>query len=227
MALFINWTTRVITIPKAYLTLVQSVPSIIYNLDINKFRKGVKLLEESVDGIVNDDTHTHNPEITISGTTLARVFNIINGYSIDFENDNEFDYYSVNLLGANSNIADVTIVNCVSIRSSNSAGLIVVSDTGVVDPLQLDRIESKVDDIYSLNLDMEQKLVVILGLSQNNYRISEPIYNVDNLLISSKVRIYGSPTDTQNDVNHIKEFVMDATYDSNCNLLSYTVVENV
>jgi hypothetical protein len=65
------------------------------------------------------DTHSHNQPVTVGGVTLARVIEIINGYTITFENGQ----YAVNLVGGNTNIADVTNVNQVSVRSANSAGL--------------------------------------------------------------------------------------------------------
>ena len=64
-------------------------------------------------------THSHNTSVTVGGVTLARVIEMINGYSITFEDGQ----YAVNLVGANSNVADVVNVNQVSVRSANSAGL--------------------------------------------------------------------------------------------------------
>jgi hypothetical protein len=65
------------------------------------------------------DTHRHNTTVTVGGVTLARVIEIINGYTVTFEDGQ----YAVNLAGANSNVADVANVNQVSLRSANSAGL--------------------------------------------------------------------------------------------------------
>jgi len=53
---------------------------------------------------------------------LARVVEIINGYTITFENT----AYAVNIVGGNSNISDVVNLNLVSVRSANSAGYIEV-----------------------------------------------------------------------------------------------------
>lgn len=116
----INWLTRVITVPKDYMTLVQSTPTEVRNLDINAFRLKLKDIEDNSEGMVFLQTHSHNTEVTMSGITLARVVSIINGYSIVFEDG----MYAVNLVGANSNIGDVVNLNRVSVRSNNSAGLI-------------------------------------------------------------------------------------------------------
>jgi hypothetical protein len=119
MAVSINWATKVINVPRADMLLIQSTPTEIRQLDIDAFRLELKSLEASVEGMSFLDTHQHNPPVTVGGVTLARVVEIINGYTITFEDGQ----YAVNLVGANSNIADVTNVNQVSVRSANSAGL--------------------------------------------------------------------------------------------------------
>lgn len=124
MAIDVDWVTKIIYIPKSYLTLVQSFPTEIRSLDIDLFRHDLKDLEASVVGMIYVDTHRHSPEVTVGGVTLARVVEIINGYTVTFEDGQ----YAVNLLGANSNIADVTNVNQVSVRSANSAGLVSQRD---------------------------------------------------------------------------------------------------
>lgn len=116
----IDWGTKVIYIPKSFLTLVQSTPTEIYELDLNIFRLALKDLEDSENGMSFLDTHRHNTEVTLAGITYARVIEIINGYTITFEDDQ----YAVNLIGANSNVADNVNVNQVSVRANNSAGLI-------------------------------------------------------------------------------------------------------
>jgi len=120
MAISIDWGTRIITVPKADTALVQSVPSEIRSLDLNTFRLALKQLEESEAGINSPTTHNHNTTLSVGGVTLARVIEIINGYTITFEDGQ----WAVNLVGANSNVGDNVNVNQVSVRSANSAGLI-------------------------------------------------------------------------------------------------------
>lgn len=114
----INWLTRVIDVPKADTTLIQSTPTEIRELNINTFRLALKNIEDD-DGIAFQTTHTHNPEVTVGGVTLARVVELLAPYTVTFENGQ----YAVNLVAANSNIGDKVNVNQVSVRSSNSAGL--------------------------------------------------------------------------------------------------------
>ena len=123
MAVTINWTTKVINIPKADLTFIQDNPTEIRELDVDWFRLQLKDIEDNVEGQPFTDTHVHNTEVTLGGLTLARVVEIIAPYSVTFEDGQ----YAVNLVGANNNIADKTNVNQVSVRSSNSAGMVIVN----------------------------------------------------------------------------------------------------
>lgn len=122
MSITIDWATKIVNIPQADLT---PLGGNLYELDLDVFRLRLKDLEDDEEGMPFERTHNHNPEVTVSGVTLARVVEMINGYTITFEDGQ----YAVNLKGANSNVSDVTNVNQVSIRSFNSAGLISV-DTG-------------------------------------------------------------------------------------------------
>jgi len=120
MAVSIDWATKVITIPKADTTLVDAGPPEIRALDVDQFRKDLNALQASEAGMPFDTTHIHSPPVTVGGITLARVVELINGYTITFEDG----AYAVNLTGANNNVSDVTNLNAVSIRSANSGGLI-------------------------------------------------------------------------------------------------------
>ena len=122
MAISINWNTKVIMVPRADLTLIQSNPKEIREMDVDWFRLELKNIEDSDEGITQLDTHRHNTTVELGGLTLARVVEIINGYTVTFEDGQ----YAVNLVGANNNISDVTNVNQVSVRASNSAGMVVV-----------------------------------------------------------------------------------------------------
>lgn len=119
MAISIDWPTKVISIAKADMILIQSTPVEIYQLNLQSLHEILRDLEDSPEGMVFDTTHKYNDVVPVGGVTLARVMQIINGYSVTFEDGQ----YRVNLSGANTNLADVTNVNQVSVSSSNSAGL--------------------------------------------------------------------------------------------------------
>lgn len=116
MAITIDYTTRIINIPKSDLKLVQSTPNEVYELDVDDFRLELKDIEDSASGISFVDTHFSSIAVTADGEVVARVFEIINGYKIEFENGN----YSVNLIGASTNIDEVINLNQVRVRGVSS-----------------------------------------------------------------------------------------------------------
>lgn len=126
MAISVNWPSKIINIPQSYLT---NLGGGVYELDTDELRLDLKDLEDSEQGMPFLDTHQHNAPVTLAGATYAQVLEIINGYTITFEDGQ----YAVSLVGSNNNISEVTNVNQVSIRSNNSAGLIqVTSGSGVL-----------------------------------------------------------------------------------------------
>lgn len=135
MAISINWLTKIITIPQADLT---DLGGGLYQLDVDAFRLELKDIEDSDTGIVFLTTHNHNTNVTLSGVTYARTFEIINGYRIEFE------YlgtpYTVICINANHNIADVKVVNQVSLIIGNAAGLIQVTSGSGVLPADIEDI---------------------------------------------------------------------------------------
>ena len=120
MPISINWATGVIYVPQSELTFISGST---YRLDVDAFRLVLKDLEDNEEGIGFPDTHRHNTEVVLSGITYARIVEIINGYTVEFEDG----MYTVDCVGANHNIGDVKVVNQVSLIVGNAAGLIVVS----------------------------------------------------------------------------------------------------
>lgn len=120
--IWVDWATRVIFVPRGDTALIQSVPTEVRELDLNAFRLALKSIEDSEEGMAYPDTHRHVAPITVGGVQLARVVELINGYTVTFEDGQ----YAVNLTGANSNVGDRVNPNQVSVRVANSAGLVVV-----------------------------------------------------------------------------------------------------
>lgn len=118
MPISITWGTKVIYVPQNYLTFISGV---LYELDVDQFRLDLKDLEDNEEGMPFLDTHRHISEATLSGVTYARLVEIINGYTVQFEDGQ----YVVRCVGANHNLADVKVANQVSLIIGNAAGLIV------------------------------------------------------------------------------------------------------
>jgi hypothetical protein len=123
----VNWSSRVIFVPQSDLTPVSGA---LYELDVDVLRLALKDIEDAADGMSFPDTHRHNTQVTLSGVTYARTFEVINGYTVEFEDGQ----YAVRLVGANHNIADVKVANQVSLIIGNSAGLITVATGGSTGP---------------------------------------------------------------------------------------------
>lgn len=120
MAISVNWITGVISIPKNDMTLLQSSPTEIRELDTNAFRLVLRDLEDDVDGRPWPRTHDHNEDVLVGGVTLADVLIMLDPYTITFEDLQ----YAVYLTGTNNNILEKTNKNQVSVNPGNSAGLI-------------------------------------------------------------------------------------------------------
>lgn len=134
MAVTVNWLTKVINVPQSFLTLVSGS---LYELDVDALRLALKDIEDSDVGMNFPDTHRHNTSVTLSGVTYARTFEIVNGYTIQFEDGQ----YTVSCTGANHNIADVKVANQVSLIVGNSAGLIGAGGLTSDQAVRLERIE--------------------------------------------------------------------------------------
>lgn len=121
MALSIDWAAKVISVPKADTTLVSPGPPEIRSYDIFEvFFKELIALLATEDGMPFVDAQRHFTSVTVGGVSLAHVIEVINGYTVTFEDG----FYQVNTGGANHNILDVANLNSVGLRSSNSGGLI-------------------------------------------------------------------------------------------------------
>ena len=120
MAITITWSTKVINVPKSFMTQVQTTPFEVRELNIDAFRLALKDIEDGEEGEVFLDTHRHTAPVAVGGVTLARLVEVINGYTVTFEDGT----YAVNIVGGNSTIADKANLNTVSIRAANSAGYV-------------------------------------------------------------------------------------------------------
>lgn len=169
MAVSVDWAAKVINIPRADLTLIQSSPTEIRQLDLNTFRLELRALEASTDGAAFDHTHNHNQPVTVGGVTLARVVEIVNNYTVTFEDGQ----YAVNLVGANSNVGDRVNVNQVSVRSANSAGLVQSNEI---------ELASFNNEVY---IDVDNGFA---GTLYPTGTIRRPVNNMDDAMLIAQVR---------------------------------------
>lgn len=147
MAFTVNPATKVITIPQSDLT---NVSGTLYSFDTDAFRLALRDWEDNPTNIALPNTHRHNTAVTIAGVTYARFVEIINGYSVEFEDG----AYSVLLTGSNNNIWDIQggilVQNQVQVIPGNSGGLIqVTSGSGVLPQDIADIADAVWDELLS------------------------------------------------------------------------------
>jgi len=73
--------------------------------------------------------------------------------------------------------------------------------------------------------DVYDKITRILGLTQENYRLMNPIYDSKGNLIEGVIKIYNNPSDLENDQNPIASYKVTAVHDSSGNVTDYKVVK--
>lgn len=151
-----------ILIPRADMPLVQASPEI-RELDVNQFRKDLRTLEAATPGAPFPETHRHQTETTLSGTTFARQVEILAPYMVEFEDGQ----YSVRAVGANHNLLDVKVNNQVSLLVVLSAGLVnpdigeAVLDASLSSHVQDGTIGDAISKLYALSgLDASKPLTV-------------------------------------------------------------------
>lgn len=128
MAISLIQATNIIFVPKADTVFVSGSPDI-RSLDMDFFHNELRTLETLDANCVFEITHDHTTPVNIGQVTLIRVVEIIGLWTVEFE---EIGLpYAVRLIGGNNNIEDVTVVNNVSIRPSNSAGAIQTDVSGL------------------------------------------------------------------------------------------------
>jgi len=114
----VNPMNYVIYVPKADLNHLGGV---VYELDVDTFRMWLKAWEDDQEyGMYMPRTHDHNTEVSLSGITYARIVEVLDPYTVEFEDGQ----YIVSCTGANHNIGDVKVPNQVSLLINNAAGLI-------------------------------------------------------------------------------------------------------
>ena len=156
---YVDWANRVIFVPREWMDLVQQYPTEIRRLNTNDFRRALKDAEDDPVGMHFPDTHRHNTTVLLGGIEYARIIEILDPYTITFEDGQ----YAVQLSGSNNNIGDRINVNNVSVRSANSAGLI-----------QTREIEY---NTFNGGVTIDQRN----GVAGQNYPTGTPIRPVNNI----------------------------------------------
>ena len=130
MAISVNHSTYVITIPKSDTAFVETNATTGY--EIRSYDEYVLMREladymDSEAGVALPNAFSHATQATISGIVYARSLLFLAPYTVTFENGS----YQVKLVGGtNNNMLDVLNPNSVSVIPANSAGLQTVNISG-------------------------------------------------------------------------------------------------
>jgi len=84
------------------------------------------------------------------------------------------------------------------------------------------------DDWFATHSDIEnikEKIIRILGLVQENFKLYDCIYDTNGNLIEGKIKIYETSNDLENDINPIAIYQISAQYDDNGNCTKYKVIK--
>lgn len=124
MSYSVNWTTKVITVPLADLTLISGSN---YSLDTSDFWIEMRRLEASPsDGLWAEQTTEYVNTQVLSGIQYSAIVKLINGYTWNTDTTDK----NIFLVGFNSNLLDTFIPgNGISVLANNSAGKIVTTGT--------------------------------------------------------------------------------------------------
>lgn len=119
MSYSVNWTTKVVTVPLADLTLISGSN---YSLDVADFWIEMRRLEASPgDGLWAEQAIEYINTQVLSGITYSAIVKLVNGYTWKTDTTDK----NIFLIGFNSNLLDTFIPgNGISVLANNSAGKI-------------------------------------------------------------------------------------------------------
>lgn len=128
---------------------------------------------------------------------------IVDSLNIVFDNNLYSDDYESPFVNINS-----------SILSKNS------------DIPNINAINNSLTGITSALNDLSLDIKHILGLSQQNYRLSNHVYDSGNRLTSVIIKIFNNKNDCENNINNFATYTMNAEYDTTGLLIDYKVTKN-
>ena len=100
-------------------------------------------------------------------------------------------------------------------------GYIYTGTTGGI----LNTINNNVLTISATSDNIYNSIERVLGLSQQNYRLFNQVYDANNCLLASSIKIYKTANDCNIDTNPISEYSMIATYNATGQMEEYKVIE--
>lgn len=119
-----DWNGQLLHVPKSDLTPTGDPQRFV--LDMEWLRFQLHALEYSEPGETAYRMHTRVAPIPVGSITKPQAISIINGWTLEFE-PGDPDPYMVTVVGADTNLSDLVVLNNVSVRAELSTGTVQVS----------------------------------------------------------------------------------------------------
>ena len=154
---------------------------------------------------------------TTTNQNAPSYFFLINNWIVKIENlnvtiqDNLYsDDYDIPYMNINSTILS---------KNSDIPSIENINDslTGITETLL---------DINNNIIDIAFDVKHILGLSQQNYRLSDHVYDDEFRLTTVTIKLFNNKIDCNNNINSFANYTMNASYDDNGLLIDYKVIKN-
>jgi len=152
---------------------------------------------------------TFGGDPTTSNQNAPSYYFLINEWKIKIENLDVI--IQQNLYSDDYDNPFININSTIISKGSDIPGIDTISNT----------LTGITDTINSINIDLK----LVLGLVQNNYRLSNHVYDSSDRLLSVIIKLYNTKSDCDNSIDEFATYQMNASYDTNGLLIDYKVVK--
>lgn len=161
--------------------------------------------------------HLKNNSVPVSGLTFADVDVVLKKE------------------GANAQVKVLDALNFLEVDSVLLPGvyslILAPSDTDVLGPFLVHvsgvGFDTLLLDLSVVTESLDSKIARVLGLLQENMRITDHQYDQNNNLISARVRLFPTPQDTLDITNQVATYTLTAAYDASNRLRDYRVLRDI
>jgi len=171
-----------------------------------------------------DDLKSLKSAITAGGVDLSPVLDIL-----DDMQGTEFDPLTDSLEALRDAVdnAETDLQPVMDILDEIKGGTFD-EDTDALDALRA-AVESVAGDVDLTSIEttltsIQDSVTRVLGLSQENIRITGQNYDANNNLVESTITTYETAVDVENEENPLATYTMTASYNSDNRLVDYRIV---
>lgn len=170
---------------------------------------------------VRDDIYLEWKAWALLNPMYWAAFRAVGGDKINsFQNAPEY-YFLTN--GWRVEASDVNVTINENLYSDDFDNPFIITNSSI---LSKNTDVPRMDEMNNSLTGMTESLKLILGLVQQNYRLSEQIYDSEGRLLSVKIKLYNTKSDCDSETNSFASYTMTASYDINGLLYDYKVVRD-